>query len=47
MFLGNVLAGLGCATVSPINNQYCGAIDEFQIYSRELNATEIASLANP
>lgn len=35
-----------CATTSIVMSQYNGLIDEFQLYSRELTATEIAILAS-
>lgn len=36
-----------CATQSIVPYAYSGHIDEFQVYSRELNTTDISQLANP
>ena len=35
------------ASWSDINGQYSGAVDELQVYSRELSASEISISANP
>jgi hypothetical protein len=46
--LGSSLAGTGfCVTDAIVAGQYHGYIDEFQLYSRELSAADITSLANP
>lgn len=44
--LGNPLDG-NCSSQSIIPNVYFGGIDEFRIYSRELNSSDIFILANP
>jgi hypothetical protein len=45
--LGTVLNGTTCLSGSIQNiSQYFGAIDEFYLYSRELNANEICQLAS-
>lgn len=51
--LGNSLqatsatAGGSCNSQSIIPNVYNGSIDEFRVYSRELNSTDIQTLAKP
>ncbi|CAF1208575.1 unnamed protein product [Didymodactylos carnosus] len=45
--LGNPLNGTGCASSPIVPGQYYGAIDEFRVYSRELNSTDAYSLAHP
>lgn len=46
--LGSSLNGTGiCATNLITMGQYRGYIDEFQLYSRELSASDISVLANP
>lgn len=44
--LGNPLQG-SCNSQSIVPSVYYGYIDEFRIYSRELNSTDIYNLANP
>lgn len=45
--LGSSLSGTGvCATSVITMGQYRGYMDDFQLYSRELSATEISALAN-
>ncbi len=36
-----------CALGNIVSGQFYGLVDELRIYSRELNATEVAALANP
>ena len=45
--LGNHLNGTTCANNGIQRAQYYGQIDEFQIFSRELVATEVSLMANP
>lgn len=46
--LGNSLFGSNvCGGSPPSDSQYFGLIDEFRLYSRELDAVEILQLANP
>jgi len=46
--IGNSLAGqVGCATGSIQLGQFYGMIDELRVYARELNATDVYTLANP
>lgn len=45
--LGSPINGTACATSVIVPNQYSGYLDELQVYSRELNANEILTLANP
>jgi len=46
--LGSSLSGASsCPSTSIVMGQYHGYIDEFQLYSRELSAADITSLANP
>lgn len=51
--LGNPLqgtltsAGGTCTAQSIVPGVYLGSIDEFRVYSRELNTTDIFTLANP
>ena len=45
--IGSSLSGSNCVTISIINGQYYGYIDEFKLYSRELSSTDIYNLANP
>lgn len=46
--LGSSLNGTGiCATSAITMGQYSGYMDEFQLYSRELSASDISALANP
>jgi len=48
IILGNSLAGqLTCAGGSIVKGQFYGMIDELRVYARELNATEVYTLANP
>ena len=45
--LGNPLGGIGsCISQSIVSKVYSGSIDEFRVYSRELNTTDIHSLTN-
>ena len=47
--LGNTLQGnLGysCSTPTTVQNVYYGCFDEFRVYSRELNLTDINKLIN-
>ena len=45
--LGTSAVGLsGCITGPIIKGQLYGMIDEFRVYSRELNASEVFALAN-
>ena len=46
LFVGSPRAGIGCRSLFDINGQYSGAVDELQVYSRELTANEIHTLAN-
>lgn len=43
--LANPLNGTGCGSYST-RRQYLGGIDELRIFSRELNTTDISTLAN-
>jgi hypothetical protein len=48
--LGNPLQlsnGSSCITHLIVSNAFNGSIDEFRVYSRELNITDIQALANP
>lgn len=51
--LGNSLQGIPvssggtCSSQSIVPNVYSGYVDEFRVYSRELNSTDIARLSNP
>ncbi|CAF1572593.1 unnamed protein product, partial [Didymodactylos carnosus] len=45
--LGNPLSGTGCASSPIAPGQFYGAMDEFRLYSRELNSTDAYSLAHP
>ena len=47
LFVGSRISDMGWGL--PFNNsdQYCGAVDEFRVYSREITAGDIAALANP
>ena len=46
--LGNSLSGLAtCAAGMVTKGQFYGMMDELRVYSRELNAAEVAALANP
>jgi hypothetical protein len=36
-----------CNSLSILPNVYYGSMDEFRVYSRELNATDVHTLANP
>ena len=51
--IGNPLPSMITSTVRTCNSQsivpnvYAGSIDEFRVYSRELNRTEVTTLANP
>ena len=45
--LGQSLSGTPCARGSIGTGNFRGQIDEFSIYSRELNATDVTVLANP
>jgi hypothetical protein len=51
--LGNPLQGLpyglggSCNSQSIVPSAYNGLLDEFRVYSRELNSTDIYALANP
>ncbi|CAM4926973.1 unnamed protein product [Rotaria socialis] len=48
LLLGSSLSGLGaCASGVITMGQYNGYIDEFELYSRELSAANVYSLANP
>jgi hypothetical protein len=47
LFLGSPLSGTSCGGAHIINGQYSGAIDEFRLYSREISAANVSSLANP
>lgn len=42
-----VSAGGTCNSQSIVPTVYHGLIDEFRVYSRELNATDVYTLANP
>jgi hypothetical protein len=45
--LGSSLGGTGaCVTSGIVAGQYYGYMDEFQLYSRELSASDISNLAN-
>jgi hypothetical protein len=46
--LGSSLGGTGsCASGNIVKGQFYGMMDELFVYSRELNASEVATLANP
>ena len=46
--LGNSPSGpQGCASGNILKGQFYGMIDEFRVYSRELNTAEVIVLANP
>ena len=47
LFVGSRISNMGWGL--PFNNsdQYCGAVDEFRVYSRELTLGDIAALASP
>jgi hypothetical protein len=46
--IANSLQGQGnCATGSVLQGQFYGMIDELRVYARELNATDVYTLANP
>ncbi len=46
--LGSSLFGTGACNTGTIQmGQYNGSLDEFQVYARELTATEVFALANP
>lgn len=46
--LGSSLAGqASCAGGSIVKGQFYGMMDELRVYARELNATEVYTLANP
>jgi hypothetical protein len=48
IILGNSLAGqVSCAGGSIVKGQFYGMIDELRVYARELNATDVYTLANP
>ena len=47
LFLGSPLSGTSCGGAPIINGQYSGSVDEFRLYSRELSAADVFSLANP
>ena len=48
IILGNSLAGTSvCANGNIVKGQFYGMMDELRVYSRELNAAEVAALANP
>ncbi|CAF1528772.1 unnamed protein product [Adineta ricciae] len=47
LILGNSIGNISCNSQSIISNVYNGSIDEFRVYSRELNNSEIFQLANP
>ena len=47
LFVGSPRAGIGCRSLFDINGQYSGAVDELQVYSRELTADDIHTLVNP
>ena len=45
--LGSSLNGTGvCSTGTIQMGQFRGALDEFYVYARELNATEVAALSS-
>ncbi|CAF1036511.1 unnamed protein product [Adineta steineri] len=45
--LQGVNGGGGCTSLSIVPSIYLGYLDEFRVYSRELNGTDIHALANP
>ncbi|CAF1367541.1 unnamed protein product [Didymodactylos carnosus] len=47
IIIGNPLNGTTCLSSPVVPGQYWGAMDEFRLYSRELNSTDVYSLANP
>jgi hypothetical protein len=47
LFVGSTANVTSCATQGILDGQYDGDIDEFQLYSRRLAASEIVTLANP
>ncbi|CAF4223848.1 unnamed protein product, partial [Adineta steineri] len=42
-----VYSGGGCNSMSIVPSVYLGYLDEFRVYSRELNGTDVHALANP
>ena len=47
LFVGSSLSSTEWGTGTNKSNQYCGAVDELGVYSRELSIGEITHLANP
>ncbi|CAF4075554.1 unnamed protein product, partial [Adineta steineri] len=45
--LGNPMTGGSCNSSSIVTGVYSGYLDEFRVYSRELSATNVYTLANP
>ena len=46
LLIGSPNLGVTCGSALNVNGQYSGAVDEFQVYSRELTIIDIATLAN-
>ena len=46
LIIGSPRNGTNCGGPSGTNGQYVGAVDELRVYSRELNSTDVLSLAN-
>ena len=47
LFIGSPRAGINCGSLAGITGQYSGAVDELQVFSRELSSADILQLANP
>ena len=45
LFVGSPRAGIDCRSLTDISGQYSGAVDELQVYSRELSSADINILA--
>ena len=45
LLIGSPNLGVTCGSALNVNGQYSGAVDEFQVYSRELSTVDIATLA--
>ena len=46
LIVGSPRNGTNCGGSAGTNGQYVGAVDELRVYSRELNSTDVLSLAN-
>ena len=47
LFVGSLVSSVGWGVLSNNSDQYCGAVDELRVYSRELTTGDIVDLANP